>query len=252
MWDEAKSTDGAIAVVGAACRLPGGIGDLDQLWATLRQGRDLAGEVPDDRFEASRFVDTSMPRPGKSYTAAGGFLDDVAGFDAAYFGISPKEASRMDPQHRLLLELAVEALDDAGIVPEHLSGTDTAVYVGVSDTSYGGLQMMMPQDVNAYTMSGGASSISANRLSHFFDLRGPSMAVDTACSSSLVALDRACRTLLDGSSRVVLSAGVNVLLSPYHYVGFSQAAMLSPSGRCASFSAAADGFVRTEEAASSS
>ncbi|MEU1072720.1 MULTISPECIES: SDR family NAD(P)-dependent oxidoreductase [unclassified Streptomyces] len=246
MWDEAKSTDRAIAVVGAACRLPGGIGDLDQFWDALRQGRDLVGEVPDDRFEAARFVDTSMPRPGKSYTAAGGFLDDVTGFDAAYFGISPKEASRMDPQHRLLLELAVEALDDAGIRPERLSGTDAAVYVGVSDTSYGGLQMMLPQEVNAYTMSGAASSIAANRLSHFFDLRGPSMAVDTACSSSLVALDRACRTLLDGSSRVVLSAGVNVLLSPYHYVGFSQAAMLSPSGRCASFSAAADGFVRAE------
>ncbi|MFE9411001.1 SDR family NAD(P)-dependent oxidoreductase [Streptomyces sp. NPDC006704] len=246
MWDKAKSTDRAVAVVGAACRLPGGIGDLDQFWAALRQGRDLVGEVPDDRFEASRFVDTSMPRPGKSYTAAGGFLDDITGFDAAYFGISPKEASRMDPQHRLLLELAVEALDDAGIAPERLSGTDTAVYVGVSDTSYGGLQMMLPQTVNAYTMSGAASSITANRLSHFFDLRGPSMAVDTACSSSLVALDRACRTLLDGSSRVVLSAGVNVLLSPYHYVGFSQAAMLSPSGKCASFSAAADGFVRAE------
>ncbi|MGA4851629.1 SDR family NAD(P)-dependent oxidoreductase [Streptomyces sp. G5(2025)] len=244
--DEAAPTERAIAVVGAACRLPGGISDLGRLWDALRQGRDVVGEIPGDRFESSRFVDTAMPRTGKSYTAAGAFLDDVAGFDAAYFGIAPKEASRMDPQHRLLMELAVEALDDAGIAPERLAGTDAAVYVGVSDTSYGGLQMMAPETVNAYTMSGAASSIAANRLSHYFDLRGPSMAVDTACSSSLVALDRACRTLLDGSSRVVLSAGVNVLLSPYHYVGFSQAAMLSPSGRCASFSAAADGFVRAE------
>ncbi|WP_399930215.1 SDR family NAD(P)-dependent oxidoreductase [Streptomyces kanamyceticus] len=243
---DATTTGRAIAVVGAACRLPGGIDDLDRLWDVLRQGRDVVGEIPGDRFESSRFVDTAMPRAGKSYTAAGAFLDDVTGFDAAYFGIAPKEASRMDPQHRLLMELAVEALDDAGIAPQRLAGTDAAVYVGVSDASYGGLQMMAPESVNAYTMSGAASSIAANRLSHYFDLRGPSMAVDTACSSSLVALDQACRTLLDGSSRVVLSAGVNVLLSPYHYVGFSQAAMLSPSGRCASFSAAADGFVRAE------
>ncbi|MFI1801207.1 SDR family NAD(P)-dependent oxidoreductase [Streptomyces sp. NPDC020379] len=240
------ASDPAIAVVGAACRFPGGVRDLDGLWEVLEQGRDVIGEVPPDRFEARRFVDPAMPRPGKSYTAAGGFLDDVMGFDAGYFGIAPKEAARMDPQHRLLMELAVEALDDAGIAPDRLAGSDTAVYVGVSDTSYGGLQMMAPETVNAYTMSGSASSIAANRLSHFFDLRGPSMAVDTACSSSLVALDRACRTLLDGSSRAVLSAGVNVLLSPYHYVGFCQASMLSPTGRCASFSAHADGFVRAE------
>ncbi|MFD7169417.1 SDR family NAD(P)-dependent oxidoreductase [Streptomyces violascens] len=243
---KAASPDRAIAVVGAACRLPGGINDLDGLWAALEEGRDVVGEVPADRFESRRFTDTTMPRVGKSYTAAGGFLEDIAGFDAAYFGIAPKEAAQMDPQHRLLMELAVEALDDAGIAAERLAGSDAAVYVGVSDTSYGALQMMMPEAVNAYTMSGGASSIAANRLSHFFDLRGPSMAVDTACSSSLVALDRACRTLLDGSSRVALSAGVNALLSPYHYVGFSQAAMLSPTGRCAAFSANADGFVRAE------
>ncbi|MBZ4320501.1 type I polyketide synthase [Streptomyces huiliensis] len=237
---------GPVAVVGVSCRLPGGVGDLSALWEVLEQGRDLVGEVPADRFDARRFVDTSMPRSGKSCTAAGGFLDDVAGFDAGYFGIAPKEASRMDPQHRLLLELAVEALDDAGIAPARLAGSDTAVFVGVSDTSYGGLQMMHPEAVNAYTMSGGASSIAANRLSHFFDLRGPSMVVDTACSSSLVALDRACRTLADGTSAAALCAGVNVLLSPYHFVGFSQAAMLSPTGRCAAFSAAADGFVRAE------
>ncbi|MFF4603062.1 SDR family NAD(P)-dependent oxidoreductase [Streptomyces sp. NPDC001339] len=244
--NKAASPDRAIAVVGAACRLPGGIHDLDGLWAALVEGRDAVGEVPAERFESRRFADTSMPRTGKSYTVAGGFLEDIAGFDAAYFGIAPKEAAHMDPQHRLLMELAVEALDDAGIAAERLAGSDTAVYVGVSDASYGALQLMVPENVNAYTMSGGASSIAANRLSHFFDLRGPSMAVDTACSSSLVALDRACRTLLDGSSRVALSAGVNALLSPYHYVGFSQAAMLSPTGRCASFSAHADGFVRAE------
>ncbi|GAA1678471.1 type I polyketide synthase [Streptomyces yatensis] len=235
-----------IAVVGAACRLPGGIRDLDGLWEALEQGRDLVAEVPADRFDARLFTDPAVPRRGKSYTAAGGFLEDVAGFDAAYFGISPKEAAHMDPQHRLLLEMTAEALDDAAVDPATLAGSDTAVFVGISDASYGALQMSALRTVGAYTMSGAASSIAANRLSHAFDLRGPSMAIDTACSSSLVALDRACRTLWEGGGRAAVCGGVNVLLSPFHYVGFSQASMLSQRGRCASFSAHADGFVRAE------
>ncbi|MGK5732115.1 SDR family NAD(P)-dependent oxidoreductase [Streptomyces sp. URMC 124] len=244
--DEAPGADRAIAIVGVACRLPGGICRLDQLWTALMQGRDLVGRVPRDRFDTDRFVDTATPRPGKSYTHAGGFLEDIAGFDAAYFGISPKEAEHMDPQHRLLLELTAEAVDDAAVDPSSLTGSDTAVYVGISDTSYGALQMSMLRSVNAYTMSGAAASIAANRISHAFDLHGPSMSIDTACSSSLVALDRACRTLREGTSRTAVCGGANVLLSPYHYVGFSQASMLSPRGRCASFSARADGFVRAE------
>ncbi|MEU2791590.1 SDR family NAD(P)-dependent oxidoreductase [Streptomyces sp. NPDC007100] len=243
---KAPSLDRGIAVIGTACRLPGGITGLESLWAALSAGADQISEVPGNRFEVARFVDTAMPRPGKSYTKAGGFLEDVSGFDAAYFGISPKEAAQMDPQHRLLLELAVEACDDAGVAPATLAGTDTAVYVGVSDQSYGALQMMTPENVNAYTMSGAASSIAANRLSHFFDLHGPSMIVDTACSSSLVALAQACRTLRDGTSHAALVGGVNLLLSPQNFVGFSQASMLSPSGRCRSFSADADGYVRAE------
>ncbi|MBT2423394.1 SDR family NAD(P)-dependent oxidoreductase [Streptomyces sp. ISL-22] len=235
-----------IAIIGVSCRLPGGIHDLDSLWGALLEGRDAIGEVPADRFDARRTVTTDMSRTGKSYTAAGGFLDDVAGFDAAYFGISPKEAAPMDPQHRLLLELAAEALDDAAIAPARLAGSDTAVYVGISDASYGLLQMLSLETVNPYTMTGAASSIAANRLSHAFDLHGPSMAVDTACSSSLVALDRACHTLWEGTSRTALCGGVNLLLSPFHYVGFSQASMLSRRGHCAAFSADADGFVRSE------
>ncbi|NUT95013.1 MAG: SDR family NAD(P)-dependent oxidoreductase [Saccharothrix sp.] len=228
--------------------MPGGISGLDELWQALLEERDLIGDVPGDRFESARFVDTEMARPGKSYTARGGFLDDVSGFDADYFGISPREASQMDPQHRLLLETAVEALDDAGIDPACLAGSDTCVFVGISDFSYGGLQTIRFRNMNAYSMAGASHSIAANRLSHFFDLRGPSMAVDTACSSSLVAVERACRQLLSGGSRVALAGGVNLLLNPGVYVGFSQASMLSKQGRCAAFSAAADGFVRAEGA----
>lgn len=236
----------AIAIVGASCRLPGGIHDLDALWETLREGRNAVGEIPEDRFDARRFVAADMARTGRSYTAAGAFLDDIAGFDAGYFGISPKEAAQMDPQHRLLLELAAEALDDAAIAPVRLAGTDTAVYVGISDATYGAQHALTLEQINPYTMLGAASSIAANRLSHAFDLRGPSMAVDTACSSSLVALDRACHTLWEGTSRAALCGGANMLLSPLHYVGFSQASMLSPRGRCAAFSAQADGFARAE------
>ncbi|WP_433543716.1 SDR family NAD(P)-dependent oxidoreductase (plasmid) [Streptomyces sp. CA-294286] len=236
----------SIAVVGISCRLPGGIHHLDGLWDALRDGRHMVGEVPEDRFDARRFVTTDMARTGRSYTAAGGFLNDITGFDAGYFGISPKEAAQMDPQHRLLLELAAEALDDAAIAPARLAGTDTAVYIGISDATYGAQQALTLENINPYTMLGAASSLAANRLSHAFDLRGPSMAVDTACSSSLVALDRACHTLWEGTSRVALCGGANVLLSPLHYVGFSQASMLSRRGHCAAFSAQADGFVRAE------
>ncbi|MCF1592216.1 type I polyketide synthase [Streptomyces muensis] len=237
-----------VAIVGLGCRLPGGIVDLAGLWEALEAGRDLVGEVPEDRFEAARYVDTAMARPGKSYTARGGFLADLTRFDADYFGISPREAAQMDPQHRLLLETAVEALDDAAIDPAALAGSDTCVFVGISDFSYAGLQMTRPRRMNAYSMAGGAHSIAANRLSHFFDLRGPSMVIDTACSSSLVAVERACRELASGGSRVALAGGVNVLLNPSGFVGFSQASMLSRRGRCAAFSADADGFVRAEGA----
>ncbi|MFC8917774.1 SDR family NAD(P)-dependent oxidoreductase [Streptomyces sp. NPDC057116] len=238
--------EGAVAVIGLGCRLPGDIHDMGDLWSALDEGRDLVRELPDGRFDARRFVDPATPRPAKAYTAAGGFLSDIAGFDAAYFGISPREAAQMDPQHRLLLEMSVEALEDAGIPASSLAGSDTGVFVGMSDHSYGTLQLSLTGTVNPYTMLGAAGALGANRLSHFLDLRGPSMAVDTACSSALVALDRAVRFLAEGGGRTVLAGGVNVLAGPLGYVGFSQAAMLSRRGRCAAFSAEADGFVRAE------
>ncbi|WP_058042652.1 type I polyketide synthase [Streptomyces roseifaciens] len=236
-----------LAVVGAACRLPGGITDLGGLWTALAEERDLISPAPPaDRIDAARFSDPDLERPGKAYTMAGGYLGDVSGFDPEYFGISPREARHMDPQQRMLLEMTAEAFDDAGIDPACLAGSDTAVFVGISDMSYGGLQMARVEEITAYAMSGSALSIAANRLSYVFDLRGPSIAVDTACSSSLIAVHQACETLRSGRSRTALAGGANLLLSPYHFVGFSRTLMLSPRGRCATFSAGADGYVRAE------
>ncbi|SFQ00002.1 Acyl transferase domain-containing protein [Amycolatopsis arida] len=237
-----------IAVVGVGCRLPGGISGLDGLWSALSEGRDLVSELPIDRFATERFVDPARRRRGKCYTSAAGVLTgfNLAEFDAKFFGVSPREASRMDPQQRLLLEMSVEAFDDAGIDPAGLTGSDTSVFVGISEVGYSFFQNANLSSVNAYTNSGCAASIAANRLSYFFDFHGPSMAIDTACSSSLVAVHQACRSLVDGTCRVALAAGVNVLLNPYSFVGFARASMLSPSGRCRPFSANADGYVRAE------
>jgi acyl transferase domain-containing protein/NADPH:quinone reductase-like Zn-dependent oxidoreductase/acyl carrier protein len=241
-----ENLNDAVAIVGVGCRLPGGITNLDGLWQVLRDGRDMVTDAPDDRFDETRFIDTAGQRPARSYTRAGGFLADLGGFDAAYFGIPPAEAPYMDPQQLLLLEMTAEALDDAGIPAESLAGSDTSVFVGVGDQTYAHYQLLSEDQSSPHVMTGGLLSIAANRISYVYDLHGPSMSVDTACSSSMVALDHACRTLLDGSSRVALAAGINILLSPHGFVGFSQAWMLSPRGRCAAFSAEADGFVRAE------
>ncbi|MFJ8082753.1 SDR family NAD(P)-dependent oxidoreductase [Streptomyces sp. NPDC096205] len=238
----------AVAVVGVGVRLPGGITDLTGLWALLAEGRDVIGRVPPDRFPVEQFVCDAPARPGKSYTAAGAFLDDVASFDADFFGISPREAAQLDPQHRLLMECAVEALDDAGIDPMALAGSDTAVMTGLSAHDYAALQEQRPRAVDAHTMTGLAACNAANRLSYAFGLRGPSQAVDTACSSALTAVHQACETLRSGRSAVALAGGVHVMVAPSGFIGFSQASMLSPTGRCRPLSANADGFVRAEGA----
>jgi acyl transferase domain-containing protein/NADPH:quinone reductase-like Zn-dependent oxidoreductase/NADP-dependent 3-hydroxy acid dehydrogenase YdfG/SAM-dependent methyltransferase/acyl carrier protein len=244
---EATSHDKyAIAIVGLACRLPGGISTLEDLWSVLMEGRDLVTEVPPDRFDQSRFVDTQRRRPGKSCTGAGGFLDDIAGFDAEFFGISPREAAQIDPQQRLILEMTVEALDDAGIAPGTLAGSDTGVFIGVSSRDYAELQQIVPTSVNLHTMAGNAAANIANRISYLMDWRGESMAVDTACSSALTAVHRAYEHLQISGAPMVLTGGINLILSPFGYVGFSAATMLSPTGRCQTFSAQADGFVRAE------
>ncbi|MBZ4323064.1 type I polyketide synthase, partial [Streptomyces huiliensis] len=236
----------AIAIVGVSCRLPAGIESPDGLWSALVEGRELIGDVPPDRFDAGRWLDPEPRRPGKTYVARGGFLADVQGFDAEFFGMSPREAARLDPLQRMLLEMAVEAVDDAGCPAASLAGSDTAVYVGASSQAFAHLQGLDPATVDAYTMSGGATANTANRLSYVLGLRGPSVAVDTACSSSLVALHHACEALRHGRSGMALAGGAHVLLSPTEFVGFARASMLSPTGRCRPFSAEADGYVRSE------
>lgn len=237
-----------VAVVGIGLRLPGGIRSLDMLWTALADGRDLVEEVPEDRFDVGSFVAGGPAVAGKSCTAAAGLLDDIASFDADYFGISPKEAAQIDPQHRLVLECAAEAIDNAGLDPAALAGSDAAVMIGLSSHDYGDLQQRRLREFNAYSIAGTAACNAANRLSYFFDLHGPSQAVDTACSSALTAVHLACEALRSGRSHLALAGGVNVLLNPAGFAGFSQASMLSPTGKCRPFAAAADGFVRAEGA----
>ncbi|KQT54861.1 hypothetical protein ASG43_04785 [Aureimonas sp. Leaf454] len=235
-----------VAVIGLACRLPGAE-DAATFWRNLIAGIDGVGPLPDDRWDAEALVGRgSEPEPGRMRTADGGFLDAVTSFDPAFFGISGREADYIDPQQRLLLETAWHALEDAGIVPAALAGTDTGVFVGISSNDYGFLQAGGPAAREAWAGTGNALSIAANRLSYVLNLNGPSLAIDTACSSSLVAVHQAVRSLRLGESGLALVGGVNVLLNPDMSIAFSQAGMMSPTGRCRTFDAAADGYVRSE------
>ena len=234
-----------IAIVGAACRLPGAP-DLDAFADLLAAGRDAVTEIPDGRWNKAAFFHPARDQRGKAYTFAAGVLGAVDGFDAGFFGISPREAAQMDPQQRLLLELAQEALEDAGLDTGKLAGAAVGVYVGGSAWDYTTLHAGDPSVMDAYSMTGATLCSLSNRISYAFDLRGPSFTVDTACSSSLVALHQACEALRAGQVPMALVGGVNLLLSPQSYVGFCAASMLSPHGRCHAFDARADGYVRAE------
>src|SRR6266540_7439322 len=244
----ASDSSDRIAIVGMACALPGGLDSPQALWEFLRRGGDAVVDIPADRWNVAAVYDPEPGTPGKAACRRAGLLHDVAGFDAGFFGISPREAALMDPQQRLLLEVAWRALEDAGIPAESVAGTRTGAYVGISHSDYNAIQQFGRRQVDVHTATGGALSIAANRLSHRFDLRGPSLAVDTACSSSLVALDAACTALLTGTCDAALAGGVNVMLTPDVTITFSRAAMLSPDGRCKAFDARANGYVRGEGA----
>ncbi len=238
----------AIAVIGVGCRFPGGVNGPDELWDFIADGWSGVREVPAERWAwfADDSPETAAALAGTSKW--GGFLDDVAAFDAEFFDIPPGEADKMDPQQRLLLEVTQEAFEHAGIAPQTLRHSRTGVFVGACLGEYGYLAASDLSAVDAWSGTGGAMSIIANRLSYFFDLRGPSVTVDTACSSSLVAVHLACQSLRSGESDMALAAGVNVLLSPAPTRSFDVAEAMSASGQCHSFDAAADGFVRSEGA----
>ena len=236
-----------IAIVGMGCRLPGG-NDPEAFWHMLAEGRDAISEVPEGRWNLDTYYDPDPTIAGKMYSKWGGFLGDVKGFDASFFSISPREAIWVDPQHRLLLEVAWEGLEDAAILPSSLSGTRTGVFIGVIGFDYGLLQMTNLDVLDVFSGTGGSHSILANRLSYFLDLNGPSMVMDTACSSSLVAIHLACRSLRSGESDLALAGGVNLMLSPQITIVLCKAQMLSPTGRCRAFDASADGYVRGEGA----
>jgi amino acid adenylation domain-containing protein len=232
-----------IAVVGLACRFPGA-DDAYEFWDLLHGGRDAVGPVPAERLQAGTFIPTPDAPP---HTRVGGFLRQVDQFDAHFFGISPVEAERIDPQQRLVLEVAWEALEDAAIAPSSLAGSLTGVYIGISAHEYEQHQTA-PADAmaNLYAATGSALSVAPNRVSYLLDLRGPSMAIDTACSSSLVSLHLACQGLRHGETDLALAGGVNLILSDEASVAFAAAGMLSPQGRCKTFDESADGYVRGE------
>lgn len=235
-----------VAVIGLGCRFPGGVRSPEAYWRLLTEGRDAVGTVPDGRWEPFVRDPARLPDDVSPHGAFLGGLDEIAGFDAEFFGIAGHEAVAMDPQHRMLLEVAREALDHAALPAPALAGTRTGVFVGISGNEYAHLTTADPGAVDAWTATGASLSIAAGRLSYALDLRGPSMSVDTACSSSLVAVHHAVRSLVSGESDTALAAGVNLLLSPAVTLGLQRAGALAPDGRCKAFDAEADGIVRGE------
>ena len=239
-----------IAIIGIGCRFPGGVNDTESFWKLLAEGRDAVSEVPADRWNIERFYDAEPGVTGKSIAKRGGFLDDIDQFDPRFFGISPREAPYIDPQQRLLLETAWEAIEDAGQVLDFEKGTDIGVFMGVSHNDYQTIQGSSTdrKGISAHSPIGTAHSIAANRISYCFNLSGPSLSMDTACSSALTAVHLACESLRAGSCKMAMAGGVTVMITPDGFIGFSQAGMLSPDGKCKAFAAEANGFVRGEGA----
>ncbi|WP_433754835.1 type I polyketide synthase [Nocardia sp. CA-135398] len=232
-----------IAIIGVGCRYPGGIESRDALWELVAEGRDVVGEFPIDRGWDAQLFDPDPEARGRSYTRFGAFLDEPGNFDAGFFGIGPREALAMDPQQRVLLEVAWAALEDARIDPMSVRGSDTGVFAGVMYHDYGFAAATSDHrdELEGYLSSGGMASVVSGRVAYSLGLVGPAISVDTACSSSLVAIHQACQSLRARDCGMALAGGVTVLATPAVFVEFSRQRGLSPDGRCRSFAAAADG-----------
>ena len=237
-----------VAVIGMSCRLPGGIDSPEQLWAALLRGDDLVSEIPSDRWDADEYYDPEPGVPGRSVSKWGAFLDDASAFDAAFFGITEREATAIDPQHRLLLETAWEAVEHAGLNPAAVAGSQTGVFMGLTHNDYAHLVADTATLESPYGFTGTSFSLASGRIAYALGIHGPAVTVDTACSSGLSAIHMACRSLHQGESDLALAGGVSVLLEPRKAAGGSAAGMLSPTGRCHAFDIAADGFVFAEGA----
>lgn len=235
-----------IAVVGFAFRFPLDQADEEEFWSALMRGQDFITEVPVQRWATDELQHPKRSEPGRSVTYAAGVLSRIDEFDAGFFGISPREAAWLDPQQRLLLELSWEALENAGVPPSELAGSDCSVHIGMSSLDYGSRAVDDLASLSSHTMTGNTLSLAANRISYALDLHGPSLAIDTACSSSLVALHHACNSLRSGEASVALVGGASLLLHPSPFIGFTKASMLSADGRCKPFDAAGNGYVRAE------
>lgn len=237
----------AIAIMGMGCRFPGNVENLDDFWQLLSQGIDAITEIPNNRWDIEKFYHSKPGIPGKIYSRYGGFIGNLQDFDADFFGISPREAVSIDPQQRILLEVTWEALENAGMIPEQLTGNAVGVFIGISSNDYSSHLLNRPfTDIDAYLATGNSHSTAAGRLSYTLGFTGPCLAIDTACSSSLVAVHLACQSLRNRECDIAIVGGVNRILSPEFTINFSQARMLAADGRCKTFDAAADGFVRSE------
>lgn len=235
-----------VAIIGVGCRFPAGVNSPAGFWEFLVNGRDAITDVPQERWQYYQGLGPDYAATLRQANRRGAFLEDIAGFDAEFFGLTPREAELMDPQQRLLLEVAWEALEHAGIPPGSLAGTDTAVFAALDSGDYGRRLLEDLPGIEAWTGIGAAGCAAANRISYALDLRGPSVSLDTACSGSLVTVHLACQSLRSAESPVALAAGANVLLSPGLTIALDASGALAPDGRCKTFDADADGYGRGE------